>query len=229
MNDNDVPANDRHWMGEFTPAHHYGFQDTIGGRFVISHTHNDVTIVDLFHSKTTELRLDLSLATENGVPLESCNQYKIEGAYALDLSTVIVLLRFSHNASLYLGVARTDLERSLIIVHQTIRLSTDQFNSPSLFPLSYPPNLHEGLIFWKSSYSSARGDYFLVKMDTDNQLQASRINVPVKMKPFGEPDKLSDLVWLRLKRIFDARPLAYEYILSQLPANFKPKCPFPQP
>ncbi|KAI6203420.1 hypothetical protein M3Y94_00554100 [Aphelenchoides besseyi] len=44
---------------------------------------------------------------------------------------------------------------------------------------------------------------------------------------FNEPDKLSDLVWLRLKRIFDAQPSAYEYILSQLPDNYKPKCPFP--
>ncbi|KAI6235568.1 hypothetical protein M3Y95_00065300 [Aphelenchoides besseyi] len=42
----------------------------------------------------------------------------------------------------------------------------------------------------------------------------------------NEPDKLSNLVWLRLKRIFDARPTSYEFILSQLPTNFKPKCPF---
>ncbi|KAI6236719.1 hypothetical protein M3Y95_00188300 [Aphelenchoides besseyi] len=44
---------------------------------------------------------------------------------------------------------------------------------------------------------------------------------------FNEPDKLSDLSWLQLKRIFDARPSAYEFILSQLPKNFKQKCPLP--
>ncbi|KAI6221136.1 hypothetical protein M3Y95_01008900 [Aphelenchoides besseyi] len=43
---------------------------------------------------------------------------------------------------------------------------------------------------------------------------------------YNQPDKLSDLVWLRLKRIFDARPSSYEFILSQLPKNFKQKCPF---
>ncbi|KAI6222522.1 hypothetical protein M3Y95_00902400 [Aphelenchoides besseyi] len=44
----------------------------------------------------------------------------------------------------------------------------------------------------------------------------------------GQPDKLSTLAWLRLKRIFDARSSAYKFILSQLPANFKQKCPFPR-
>ncbi|KAI6204021.1 hypothetical protein M3Y94_00624200 [Aphelenchoides besseyi] len=34
-----------------------------------------------------------------------------------------------------------------------------------------------------------------------------------------EPEKLSTLVWLRLKRIFDARPSAYEFILSKVPAT----------
>ncbi|KAI6229636.1 hypothetical protein M3Y95_00551700 [Aphelenchoides besseyi] len=42
---------------------------------------------------------------------------------------------------------------------------------------------------------------------------------------FNEPDELSTLVWLRLKRIFDDRPEAYEFILSKIPANYKQKCP----
>ncbi|KAI6203492.1 hypothetical protein M3Y94_00563300 [Aphelenchoides besseyi] len=362
MNESNVPANDRHWMGKFTPARP-AFHDTIDGRFVISDTAQTIKIVDLFHSKTTELRFDFSLATVDGVPLKTSDQYRIEGAYALDLSTMIVRFDCYSGHSSYLGVARTDFDRSLMIVQQTIRLSTDQIRYSSLIPQSYPPNLHEGLILWTASYYFAREGYFLLKMDTDNQLRASRINVPVEMKAFGcfngflygltvdisvnpgdvnspspthlvgvslangehfraltsnyeivkglslssslglprrmcligktlfvyknsrqneeartvslnletlewkntmisldsvqpigsdgkrtlilttvpnstsltvyryvfnEPDKLSDLVWLRLKRIFDARPLAYEYILSQLPANFKPKCPFPQ-
>ncbi|KAI6213287.1 hypothetical protein M3Y94_00133000 [Aphelenchoides besseyi] len=45
---------------------------------------------------------------------------------------------------------------------------------------------------------------------------------------FNHPDKLSDLIWLQLKRIFDARPEAYELILSRLTFNFKQKCPFSQ-
>ncbi|KAI6210428.1 hypothetical protein M3Y96_00327000 [Aphelenchoides besseyi] len=41
-----------------------------------------------------------------------------------------------------------------------------------------------------------------------------------------EPDRLTDCVWLRLKCIFDSVPGSYDYILSQLPSNFKPRCPF---
>ncbi|KAI6204306.1 hypothetical protein M3Y94_00658400 [Aphelenchoides besseyi] len=38
-----------------------------------------------------------------------------------------------------------------------------------------------------------------------------------------EPEKLSTLVWLRLKRIFDAHPSAYEFICGKIPATFKLK------
>ncbi|KAI6204191.1 hypothetical protein M3Y94_00644000 [Aphelenchoides besseyi] len=41
-----------------------------------------------------------------------------------------------------------------------------------------------------------------------------------------EPDRLSDCAWLQLKRIFDSVPGSHDYILSQLPSNFKPRCPF---
>ncbi|KAI6229602.1 hypothetical protein M3Y95_00548100 [Aphelenchoides besseyi] len=46
---------------------------------------------------------------------------------------------------------------------------------------------------------------------------------------FNEPDKLYDLAWLQLKRIFDAQPSAYEAILSKLPATFKSKCLLREP
>ncbi|KAI6196048.1 hypothetical protein M3Y94_01062400 [Aphelenchoides besseyi] len=42
---------------------------------------------------------------------------------------------------------------------------------------------------------------------------------------FNEPDKLSTLVWLRLKRIFDDRPEAYKFVLSKIPTNYEQKCP----
>ncbi|KAI6231063.1 hypothetical protein M3Y95_00341800 [Aphelenchoides besseyi] len=40
------------------------------------------------------------------------------------------------------------------------------------------------------------------------------------------PDKLSEWAWLRLKRIADSIPGSYEYIISQLPTNFKPQSLF---
>ncbi|KAI6223914.1 hypothetical protein M3Y95_00827200 [Aphelenchoides besseyi] len=43
---------------------------------------------------------------------------------------------------------------------------------------------------------------------------------------FSEPDTLATLTWLRLKRIFDFQPMAYDYIIGQLPSNFKQKSPF---
>ncbi|KAI6211106.1 hypothetical protein M3Y96_00398200 [Aphelenchoides besseyi] len=57
--------------------------------------------------------------------------------------------------------------------------------------------------------------------DDPSKYNVYRVNV-------NQPDKLSDLVWLRLKRIFDARPSVYKFILSLSPTNFKQECPFPQ-
>ncbi|KAI6180269.1 hypothetical protein M3Y98_00701800 [Aphelenchoides besseyi] len=42
----------------------------------------------------------------------------------------------------------------------------------------------------------------------------------------NNPDKLSDCAWLQLKRIVDTIPGSYEFIISQLPTNFKPRSLF---
>ncbi|KAI6208273.1 hypothetical protein M3Y96_00097700 [Aphelenchoides besseyi] len=83
-----------------------------------------------------------------------------------------------------MGVATLDLERPLMIVQQTISLSIDYGDSHSSFiPLSHSRSLHEGLILQPSMLKPFH--YFLLKMERGNQLSATRINVPVKMRPFG--------------------------------------------
>ncbi|KAI6235814.1 hypothetical protein M3Y95_00091300 [Aphelenchoides besseyi] len=100
------------------------------------------------------------------------------------------------------------------------------------------PHAKEGLLSldldtrkWKLNF--ALNDYECMYSNGDQALIVARYQEyydcsDIYRYVFNHPDKLSDLVWLRLKRIFDARPEAYEFILSQLPSNFKQKCPFPQ-
>ncbi|KAI6223532.1 hypothetical protein M3Y95_00899900 [Aphelenchoides besseyi] len=83
---------------------------------------------------------------------------------------------------------------------------------------------------WK--YTNIEFDYISsIGADSSQTLMVStRCNDPSKHNIYrfvvNQPDKLSNLVWLRLKRVFNARPAAYKFILSQLPTNFKQKCPF---
>ncbi|KAI6204299.1 hypothetical protein M3Y94_00657400 [Aphelenchoides besseyi] len=66
------------------------------------------------------------------------------------------------------------------------------------------------------------GDRTLVVSVADTTNSTNRVYRFV----FNEPDRLYDLVWLRLKRIFDVQPEAYNFIFSQLPSRFKPISPF---
>ncbi|KAI6231033.1 hypothetical protein M3Y95_00338800 [Aphelenchoides besseyi] len=63
--------------------------------------------------------------------------------------------------------------------------------------------------------------------DGENRLIVVLQNDKVYRFSFTRSEKLSDIVWLKLRRIFDTNSSAYDYIISQLPKNFKPQCGFP--
>ncbi|KAI6204308.1 hypothetical protein M3Y94_00658700 [Aphelenchoides besseyi] len=62
----------------------------------------------------------------------------------------------------------------------------------------------------------------IIRMYDDNPFSLSKYY----RFTINEPDSLAYLTWLRLKRMFDVRPSSYQFILSRLPSNYKPKCPF---
>ncbi|KAI6179253.1 hypothetical protein M3Y98_00590500 [Aphelenchoides besseyi] len=159
---------DRNWMGVFPECRCY-YPSLIDGRFLISKTDVCFTLTDLFHTKTRELKIDVS-PRKSGIFRRSF--------YVLNLNTI--LLVFGNDNSPYLGIGEIDLERSMMVVKQAVTLPIG-CHKYEWYPTSHPPNLHEGFILASSSLLEIP-DYFIVKMGTDNRLRVSKLAVPRAMK-----------------------------------------------
>ncbi|KAI6215775.1 hypothetical protein M3Y94_00424400 [Aphelenchoides besseyi] len=106
------------------------------------------------------------------MPLAS--NFAVKDYYAFGLEDSLVLF----NASSYgrrVGTGVLNREQSTVAIGQSTAIS---YEGPLLhtrvIPKSYPANLKDGLILKVAG--DVRSDYFDVKLDEQNQLQATRIN-----------------------------------------------------
>ncbi|KAI6221162.1 hypothetical protein M3Y95_01011500 [Aphelenchoides besseyi] len=179
---NDLQIN-RNYMGKFELA---GDSITYSpeGRFIIWKSIDDLTVADLFHTKTKSIYFDFSTATFEGSPLKTNNKrISVKSTFAFDLNTVLLL--FTLHDSKYLGYGEVDLKCLKVFIKQTVKITFHfRLDYSKCFPLSYPPNLYDGVIL--KVYDFLReGENFTVKMGTNEDLQVSQLNVPMGMTHVG--------------------------------------------
>ncbi|KAI6178844.1 hypothetical protein M3Y98_00545600 [Aphelenchoides besseyi] len=181
MNGNTMAKTEHNVMGRFKVFRTYS-NYSFDGRYLISHTASDLILTDLFHQKKMELRIDLSSANSVGLPLGDSEFYWIRTLYALDTHTMLIL--FGSQTSQYLAFGVIDFERSSVVIDQIVVLHVEHgFGFKRWLPLTSTPNLHEGLIL--KLFNDSEESYFMVKMESGNQLRASSIHVPFAMKTFA--------------------------------------------
>ncbi|KAI6212100.1 hypothetical protein M3Y96_00504800 [Aphelenchoides besseyi] len=179
MTETNAPPVNRNCMGRFRLLGHpltYSFE----GRFLICNSGGGFTVVDLFHTKTKKLIFKFSTATIGGVPLKTNDKITgVESAFAFDLNTMLILLTLRDSA--YLAIGEVDFKRSNVFVKQTTKLTLSfQLDGARWLPLSYPPNLYEGVILNVYNHRDD-SEFFTVKMETNNELQVSHLKVPRSM------------------------------------------------
>ncbi|KAI6215651.1 hypothetical protein M3Y94_00409900 [Aphelenchoides besseyi] len=143
--------------------------DTLFKKKKVSYKTHFSTIISLLFRI---LNFDFSAATINGQPLKG--SFTVINYYAFDLENSLV---FFHNPFYGCRVATgvLNLEQSTIVIGQSTVISGSLLSSKSpFFPKSYPANLKDGFILEVAKRWGR--DYFNVKLNDQNQLQATKIN-----------------------------------------------------
>ncbi|KAI6237002.1 hypothetical protein M3Y95_00219100 [Aphelenchoides besseyi] len=179
MDRKTVATTEPNFVGRFDLT--CGFDYSFDGRYLISYTKRDLSLIDLFHNKKIELRFDIPSANSVGLPLSANEYYYIRTLYALDSNTVLIL--FEIHCVQYLAIGELDFGRSLVVFKHPAVSIDYYFSYKRWFPLSNPPNLHDGVILKLSD--SIREAHFVIKMGPDNQLGVSQLHVPLKMELFA--------------------------------------------
>ncbi|KAI6207003.1 hypothetical protein M3Y94_00979900 [Aphelenchoides besseyi] len=184
MDENNVERSGHEFLGKFSPWNFGSSDHVVDGRFLSLHHVHNIIIFDLFHHKTKEFCCDFSSASIDGSPVE-VGESEIRNIFALSTDTILISFYNYSDGTDYLAVGLIDYERSLVVVKQMAKIPRQRWHLGNHWlPLSYPPNLYEGLIFKSYAYEPSF-TYLMVKMNVDNQLQVSSLNVPSKLNVFG--------------------------------------------
>ncbi|KAI6210427.1 hypothetical protein M3Y96_00326900 [Aphelenchoides besseyi] len=148
---------------------------SLNGRYQVHWTSRKIHITDMLYSRETCLNFDFSSATIAGEPLQA--ELKAYEFFAFDFKSTTVL--FHDNSSpprYYIGIGKMDLKRLKVSVEQSIALPMLFTYCAYWFPVSFPPNLNDGLILKFDIFGEF--NYFHVKVDSQNQLQATKLDCP---------------------------------------------------
>ncbi|KAI6221196.1 hypothetical protein M3Y95_01015000 [Aphelenchoides besseyi] len=123
-------------------------------------------------------------ATVGETPLKTNGEdVSFKSTWAFDLNAILLL--FTVNDHTYVGLGEVDLNRSRMFIKQTVPLTVNfRHNHSNWFPLSHPPNLYDGVILTVYD-SSDNYAFFTVKMGTNNDVEVSQLNVPMRTRAVG--------------------------------------------
>ncbi|KAI6204192.1 hypothetical protein M3Y94_00644100 [Aphelenchoides besseyi] len=148
---------------------------SLDGRYLIQWNSRQLQMTDMLYSQETCLNFDFSTATIAGEPLRA--DFKTYEFFAFDLESTTV---FFHDTSsprrYYIGIAKMDLKHSKVFIGQSILLPMVSVYCAYWFPMSFPPNLNDGLILKFDKFGDY--EYFHVNADSEDQLQATKLNCP---------------------------------------------------
>ncbi|KAI6231196.1 hypothetical protein M3Y95_00355900 [Aphelenchoides besseyi] len=191
---------------------------TVDGRFFFGNTYNPPYIIDFFHCRNKTLSFDFSNAKDVEPSLNLIRLSTLTGEQ-IEKKTIGWELFYEPGTHFY-NHTFCCVGKTLFNFVHCIREKKSQILSLDLDNLEWKKTamVFDGYV--QSLHTD--GDRTLVVSVADTTNSTNRVYRFV----FNEPDRLYDLVWLRLKRIFDVQPEAYNFIFSQLPSRFKPISPF---
>ncbi|KAI6206797.1 hypothetical protein M3Y94_00954700 [Aphelenchoides besseyi] len=161
---------------------------TVDGRYLFSSSSTRLQISDIFHSKTRYFEFQFSpKLLVNGHVCTFTSKPSVDDLYPLNLDSVLMSFndKSYSGSSLYLGVGRVDLEKSVVFVEQAIYHNGYTFNA-SWIPSSFPPDLKSGILYQGMfNYPSCCG-YIALQTDERGILRkTSVIEKPVRTEAFA--------------------------------------------
>ncbi|KAI6211842.1 hypothetical protein M3Y96_00477200 [Aphelenchoides besseyi] len=166
----------------------YPCRYTVEGRYLFSSSRTHLQISDIFHSKTRLFDYQfLSPSLVNGHVAAFMSKPSVFNFYPLNLDSVI--LRYSaydkYHSSLYLGVGRIEYKNSAVIIEQSTYYNSHLFED-SWVPLSFPPDLRNGILCRGLLRDPCRYGYILLRTDEHGSLRLnSDMEIPEDMEAFA--------------------------------------------